>query len=108
MTELKCGAEKCMYNQESYCCKGDITVGGKAARTSEDTCCESFLDGAEKKECGCFRSALDHPSQIIDIDCEATSCMYNHDYQCKAGHVDIQGKGARGSRETSCGTFEQK
>ena len=27
MAELKCGVENCSYNQENYCCKGDIMVG---------------------------------------------------------------------------------
>lgn len=34
MAELKCGVENCCYNQECYCCKGDIMVGGQHADTS--------------------------------------------------------------------------
>ena len=31
MAELQCTVENCSYNKETYCCKGDIMVGGKHA-----------------------------------------------------------------------------
>ena len=33
MAELKCLAEKCVYNKDYLCSKGDIMVGGKHADT---------------------------------------------------------------------------
>ena len=42
MAELKCMAEKCNYNKDCLCSKGDIMVGGKNACESSDTNCESF------------------------------------------------------------------
>lgn len=104
MTELKCLVKNCTYNDSQCCCKGDIMVGGMKACSCDDTCCESFR---EQKE-GSARNALDHPSRMISIDCEAVKCMYNTNYKCSAEHVDIKDIGADGSRETLCATFTER
>lgn len=104
MAELTCGAEKCSYNKDHYCCKGDIMVGGKHADTCECTCCESF----HERKGDAFSSAISHPSQTISIDCEAVKCIYNADYRCQATHVDIKGNSAKSSMETLCATFQEK
>lgn len=105
MAELKCGAKNCTYNENSYCSKGDIMVGGKHAHESDATCCESFI---ERKNEGSFTSSLSHPSKVISIDCEAEKCIYNKNYKCVADHVDIKGNNACESRETACATFSEK
>lgn len=106
MAELKCGVSSCTYNADSYCCKGDIMVGGKHACDCEQTCCESF---AQKKEgADSYTSSLAHPSKTISIDCEAVKCMYNSNYKCVADHVDIKGCGACDCRETACATFAER
>ena len=106
MAELKCAVENCAYNEQRLCSKGDIMVGGKSACQSEETCCESFLQGREGHES--FKSALNHPSKTISIDCEAVKCVYNSNYKCIADHVDITGQGANKSKETTCATFKEK
>ena len=103
MAELKCGVDNCSYNQDKYCCKGDIMVGGTHADRSADTCCESF---AQKRE-GSYTSSLEHPCRTISIDCEAVKCVYNSNYKCHAEHVDIKGGGACNCTETECGTFKE-
>lgn len=104
MAQLNCTVENCAYNEEKYCCKGDIMVGGKHAEKETDTCCESFMEQKTDR----FTSALEHPSKIISIDCEAVKCVYNNNYKCVAEHVDIKGCGASDCRETSCATFKEK
>lgn len=104
MAELKCSATNCGYNNDYYCCKGDITVGGKCACTPDETCCESFRD----KKTDSYKSAMEHPDRVIMIDCEAKNCVYNKEYKCYADHVDIMGNNARDSRGTACGTFKEK
>lgn len=101
MAELKCGVENCGYNQDCYCCKGDIMVGGQHACDCGDTCCESFLQRKEDS----YTSSLCHPSRTISIDCEAANCKYNSNYKCYAEHVDIKGCGAADCKETECATF---
>ena len=104
MAELKCGAKNCTYNEDSYCCKGDIMVGGKHADNMDDTCCESFIQRKNDK----MTSSISHPSKVISIDCEAEKCMYNKNYKCVAEHVDIRGCNACDCRETACATFTEK
>ena len=104
MAELCCSVANCTYNNQCYCCKGDICVGGERAHKDEDTCCESFVQRRE----GSYTSSLEHPSRIISIDCEAADCVYNEDYKCTAEHVDIKGCGACDCRETACGTFRER
>lgn len=104
MAQLNCTVENCAYNKDKYCCKGDIMVGGKHAHEEKETCCESFLEAKADR----FTSALEHPSKIISIDCEAVKCVYNSNYKCVAEHVDIKGCGAADCRETSCATFKEK
>lgn len=104
MAELCCKAEKCTYNKENLCCKGDIMVGGKHAENEDDTCCESFSD----RKGDSYSSSIEHPSKTISIDCEAAGCKYNANYKCYAEHVTIKGSGASECRATACGTFEEK
>lgn len=104
MAELKCAVENCVYNKSEYCCKGDIMVGGRHACCDDDTCCESFSEAGRDR----YTSALEHPSKVISIDCEAVNCMYNSNYKCTADHVDIKGCGACDCRETACATFTEK
>ena len=106
MAELKCDVENCTYNEEHYCCKGDIMVGGKHACSTEDTCCESFAQRKEGRDS--YTSSISHPSRIISIDCEAVKCVYNNNYKCVADHVDIVGLGASDSKGTECSTFREK
>ena len=101
MAELRCAAINCTYNKDRYCSKGDIMVGGSQAEKSVETCCESFVD----KNRDSYKSALNHPSKTISIDCEACKCIYNKDYKCHAESVDIGGSNACHSRETECATF---
>ena len=104
MAELRCAAINCTYNKDRYCSKGDIMVGGSQAEKSVETCCESFVD----KSRDTYKSALNHPSKTISIDCEACKCIYNKDYKCHAERVDIGGSNACHSRETECATFRME
>ena len=104
MTDLKCSVENCVYNKSECCCKGDILVGGKHAENKNDTCCESFAQEGKDH----VTSALEHPSKMISIDCEAVKCIYNSNYKCTAEHIDIKGCGACDCRETACATFTEK
>lgn len=103
MAELKCGVENCSYNQDHYCCKGDIMVGGTHACDCEGTCCESF----SQRRDDAYVSSLEHPCRTISIDCEAEKCVYNSNYKCHAEHVDIRGCGACDCRQTQCATFRE-
>ena len=106
MAELKCVAEKCVYNKNNLCSKGDIMVGGKHAEAIDDTCCESFMEKKGDRES--YTSSTSHPRSYISIDCEATKCAYNQNFKCVAEHVNIKGCDAHKSGETACATFKDK
>jgi hypothetical protein len=105
MAELQCRVENCTYNKETFCCKGDIMVGGRHADRENDTNCESFAQRREGYDT--FSNSTAHVSPHISIDCEAEKCVYNSDYRCVADHVDIRGAGAADSMETACATFQE-
>ncbi len=100
MTQLDCTVSSCLYNKDSYCCKGDITVGGRHASSVNETCCESFRE----KE-GSASNSAGHASQTIHVDCEAENCKYNEDCKCHAGHIGIAGGQACSCQETECASF---
>ena len=67
MPALSCSAMTCVYNQNELCSKGDIRVGGSGAKSSMETCCESFKERGEgtmsnSTGCGCTK---------IGVDCNA-------------------------------------
>ena len=61
-----------------------------------------------KKQRDQYLSALEHPSKMIDIDCEAVKCIYNSDYKCNADNVKIGGSNACDCQQTSCATFRER
>ena len=42
MKNLKCNAEKCVYNDNCECFAGKICVDGKQSVTTDDTYCDTF------------------------------------------------------------------
>lgn len=101
MTRLVCSATNCIYNDDRYCCKGDIQVDGREATTSSATCCSSFRE--RKGETG--RNAAMEPNRDIDIKCQACHCKYNEDCHCGADQIGIGGSNACKCQETECMTF---
>ena len=81
MPALSCSAMTCVYNQNELCSKGDIRVGGSGAKSSMETCCESFKERGEgtmsnSTGCGCTK---------IGVDCKAQNCTFNDNCKCEAG-----------------------
>lgn len=101
MTKLECSVNNCIYNEEPYCCKGDIMVGGKEAKNTSETRCESFKE--RTRDCGC--NSVGHKSENIDIDCEAVKCIYNENCKCSANRIGIVGGNAKESKDTQCASF---
>ena len=69
MPALSCSAMTCVYNQNELCSKGDIRVGGSGAKSSMETCCESFKERGEgtmsnSTGCGCTKIGVDCKPEI--------------------------------------------
>lgn len=103
MANLLCKANSCTHNKSDCCCKGDIMVGGKQVAIASDTCCNSFSTRCNDS----FTSAIEHPSHIIQVDCEVENCTHNMSCKCCADQVEITGVDACECRQTSCSTFQE-
>lgn len=103
MPLLTCSAQSCIYNKAMNCSKGDIKVEGTNARTSEDTCCYSFLERTKNDA----QNSMGHASAVIDIDCKAETCIYNENCKCTAGKVGIVGATACEAEETECSSYRK-
>ena len=79
MPALSCSAMTCVYNQNELCSKGDIRVGGSEAKSSMETCCESFKERGEgtmsnSTGCGCTKIGVDCKAQngsTVNDNCNA-------------------------------------
>ena len=101
MTKLQCSAMNCYYNEDKYCCKGDIMVEGKGAKNAQYTCCSSFRE----RKGDSARNSVGEPKPNIDVDCHACNCVHNDDCKCNADHIGIGGSQACECRETECMSF---
>lgn len=101
MPILDCSVNKCVYNKEDYCCRGNITVGGEEANKSESTCCSSFQEQRE----GSFSNRNQNYSPKINVACDAKNCVFNESKKCSADHIGISGSSAHAVEETECSSF---
>lgn len=101
MTRLDCSVVNCTYNKDNSCCKDNIHVGGRDARVTDQTCCDSFqerrTDGAS--------NVNEIPSKPTEVSCDATSCIYNHLCKCHADQIQVAGSNACKCDQTECATF---
>ena len=101
MPELKCTVQTCVHNKQFLCDLDKIQVGGSSAKTAQETCCDSFQ---ERKE-GYTNSYSDITGTASDcacVDCKATDCKYNHNCECNAGKISVEGSNACQCEGTEC------
>lgn len=104
MPILRCDVVNCMHNAERCCCKGSILVEGDNADNSVDTFCASFYEKDEDS----YRNVYETPDYSLQVDCEATNCIYNEDCECHAEQIGICGGGSCCcSEDTVCSTFRK-
>ncbi|MCI8326894.1 MAG: DUF1540 domain-containing protein [Lachnospiraceae bacterium] len=101
MTKLECSVKSCAYNEEPYCCKGDITVGGSEAKNTSETCCSSFQE--KTRDCAC--NSVGQKSEDIEINCKAEKCVHNENCKCDANRIGIVGGVAKECKDTQCASF---
>lgn len=104
MTKLSCNVTNCASNSNNCCCRGEIKVNGSNACQCGDTACKSF----EKKQPGQMSNSLHtgHPEPNSEIRCSAAQCIYNHNGDCTAESIRIDGNGAENCGETKCASFK--
>jgi len=93
-----------MHNQEYLCDLEGIHVGGSDATSARQTSCDSFEERREDHHSNRWGTASD----ISQINCQATDCKYNEDYDCHAGKISVEGGNAHQAESTECATFEHE
>ena len=101
MPELRCTVQTCLHNKNFYCDLDKIQVGGREAKQSRETCCDSF----EERKGDSYSNVTGDASPISQVDCKATECDYNHNCICHAGKISVEGSDACRNEETECATF---
>ncbi len=104
MPRLDCSVVNCKYNEEHGCVRNNISVGGAGAKSSGETCCDSF----EERRGDTFTNSFREPSLNVDIRCEAKNCVHNDACSCHADKIDVEGRNACRCEQTDCGTFYEK
>lgn len=104
MPELKCTVQTCVHNKQFLCDLDTIQVGGSDARTSRETCCDSF----QERKGDTYSDIAGTASDLSNIDCKAVECIYNKDCQCHAGKISVEGSNACQCEGTECATFAYK
>ncbi len=107
--ELKCAAEKCVFNLKEYCTAPEIQVNGEDTMGGRFTYCDTFSEGDKDGEVSLRQ--LDKNTNyhyfIADpeVACSAHNCIYNEGEECHAPHVKILGAIATVPIQTECQTF---
>ena len=102
MPDLKCTVQTCVHNKQFLCDLNEIEVGGDDAKNARETCCDSFRERTGES----YSNASDgHASAMTGIDCMAVSCEYNHNHDCHAGKISVEGSNATCCESTECATF---
>ncbi len=103
MPDLKCTVQTCIHNQQFLCDLDSIEVGGSDAKTSTETCCDSFQERTDNAYSN--SNVTGTATDVTNIDCKATECMYNEQCACHAGKISVEGSNACTCDGTECATF---
>ena len=109
MSQIKCNAQNCGYNENNMCHKKNIKVEGLFSRSKLGTFCQSFrnpIDEALFKEE--MADEMNDEEHKTKIGCSANYCIYNKDNYCKAEKITVGQKNAKYRSETQCDSFELK
>lgn len=102
MPEISCNAHKCVYNEQGYCEKENIRIDTSCeCEDDECTCCDSFESNDNLKDCNCCGCA----GENAGVECFATDCIYNHNKDCIADYISVEGSGATRCTDTFCDTY---
>lgn len=107
MSSINCSVNNCSHNNSGVCYANKITVNGKKAHTSKNTCCSTFLD---EKHYGTLTNNTNSGGSCSMIGCNVKTCTYNASNVCTLDNisVDTQLPKANLYEETYCSSFKCK
>ena len=107
MPAINCNVNNCAHNTNGTCYANKISVNGKKARTSNNTCCSSFVN--ESGYSNLTNSTLDS-NPCNSLNCTVKTCVNNAGNICALRDVSITSHADNANllSETYCGSFRCK
>ena len=107
MPAINCNINNCAHNTNGTCYANKISVNGKKARTSNNTCCSSFVN--ESGYSNLTNSTLDS-NPCNSLNCTVKTCVNNAGNICALRDVSITSHADNANllSETYCGRFRCK
>ena len=107
MAAINCNINNCAHNTNGTCYANKISVNGKKARTSNNTCCSSFVN--ESGYSNLTNSTLDS-NPCNSLNCTVKTCVNNAGNICALRDVSITSHADNANllSETYCGSFRCK
>ena len=107
MPAINCNINNCAHNTNGTCYANKISVNGKKARTSNNTCCSSFVN--ESGYSNLTNSTLDS-NPCNSLNCTVKTCVDNAGNICALRDVSITSHADNANllSETYCGSFRCK
>ncbi|MCI5630301.1 MAG: DUF1540 domain-containing protein [Clostridiales bacterium] len=107
MPAINCNINNCAHNTNGTCYANKISVNGKKARTSNNTCCSSFVN--ESGYSNLTNSTLDS-NPCNSLNCTVKTCVNNAGNICALRDVSITSHADNANllSETYCGSFRCK
>lgn len=107
MTLIGCNVNNCAHNTDGTCYANKIAVNGKKARTSNNTCCSSFVNESNHTS---FTNSVLEDNQCNSLNCNVKTCVNNAGSICALKGVSITSNAdsANLSSQTYCGNFRCK
>ena len=107
MPAINCNINNCAHNTNGTCYANKISVNGKKARTSNNTCCSSFVN--ESGYSNLTNSTLDS-NPCNSLNCTVKTCVNNAGNICALRDISITSHADNANllSETYCGSFRCK
>lgn len=107
MSLVGCNVNNCAYNTNGSCYANKISVNGKKARTSNNTCCSSFVNESNYSN---LTSSSSDSNQCNSLSCNVKTCVNNASGICALKDIGITSSADNANlfSETYCGNFRCK
>lgn len=107
MTSISCNVNNCANNTNGFCYAHKIDVNGKKARTSNNTCCSSFVNQSGNMN---FTNSTFDNSPCNHLNCTVKTCVNNAGNICALRNVSITSHADSPNllSDTYCGSFRCK
>lgn len=107
MPSIGCNVNNCAHNTNGICYANKIAVNGKKARTSNNTCCSSFVNDSGYSS---FSNSTLDDQPCNYLSCNVKTCVNNAGSICALRDVNITSHADNANliSETYCGSFRCK